>query len=366
MVAHRRKDTIYKHIATELSNGFPTWEIAGKSNTYESLAALTTGVNGAFSYGPHLGPQPKSARFAQLKWGSGATPVPPSFDSVMACAKDVNAFDRELRFFTPNPDLDGCYPVTMVVNSIFPHSYANLTVGSVSHVSRVAVTRLAELHLVMSQGVCWVDEEIGKQGSGVPAVKFWDWIYSADGELNAEQAIVSLNGVPLTLEVNNSDQVAAVGHIVDTIQCDHPPNEAVFDATLIIIIASCVGGTLLIVGGFASHVIHTRNQMLANPLKGFNVQKHINEVLQDVEAITDGTVATYIPELGKVPPHLFAIAVVTCDGKVYKVRGKLNRSKLLRTTPTCGRETPLPDNYAVWCREAIGNTNTPFNQCPSP
>ena len=49
---------------------------------------------------------------------------------------------------------------------------------------------------------------------------------------------------------------------------------------------------------------------------------HYIQVIKDVHReclpITDGKVATYIPELGKVDPELFAIAICTVDGKMYK------------------------------------------------
>ena len=44
----------------------------------------------------------------------------------------------------------------------------------------------------------------------------------------------------------------------------------------------------------------------------------IKEVHRDCMGFTDGKVATYIPELGKVDPNLFAIVICTVDGKVYK------------------------------------------------
>ncbi len=49
---------------------------------------------------------------------------------------------------------------------------------------------------------------------------------------------------------------------------------------------------------------------------------HYIQVIKDVHReclpITDGKVATYIPELGKVDPELFGIAICTVDGQMYK------------------------------------------------
>jgi hypothetical protein len=166
--------------------------------------------------------------------------------------------------------------------------------------------------------MCWEDKELNTKGEGVPAVKYWKWIFNSDPRVNVEKAIQSLNAVPLTNTVNNTRHIAAVKHVIDTIQCAHPPDVVAFDATMIIIVASSVGSAVLIIGYLVGHVMAVRNAMLANPLKGVDVQRHLNEVLEDIRDMTDGKVATYIPELGKVSPDLFAIAVVTLDGKIFK------------------------------------------------
>lgn len=49
------------------------------------------------------------------------------------------------------------------------------------------------------------------------------------------------------------------------------------------------------------------------------IQSAIQEAYQKFRQDEGGHVATYIPELGKVNPALFGIAVVTADGKIYQV-----------------------------------------------
>lgn len=49
------------------------------------------------------------------------------------------------------------------------------------------------------------------------------------------------------------------------------------------------------------------------------IQAAIQDAYQKFRSENGGHVATYIPELGKVNPGLFGIAVVTADGKIYEV-----------------------------------------------
>jgi glutaminase len=58
--------------------------------------------------------------------------------------------------------------------------------------------------------------------------------------------------------------------------------------------------------------------MEKNPLKGVDVQKIVQEVHAHVLPLTGGKVATYIPELGRVSPELFGIAICTVEGKIFK------------------------------------------------
>jgi glutaminase len=54
------------------------------------------------------------------------------------------------------------------------------------------------------------------------------------------------------------------------------------------------------------------------PLKQTPCHDHIEELYQEFRALKEGAVADYIPELAKVDPDQFGIAIVTVDGHVYQ------------------------------------------------
>ena len=49
------------------------------------------------------------------------------------------------------------------------------------------------------------------------------------------------------------------------------------------------------------------------------IQDYLDRLHRELAAVHDGQVATYIPELAKVDPRLFGIAIATVDGRVYEV-----------------------------------------------
>ena len=49
-----------------------------------------------------------------------------------------------------------------------------------------------------------------------------------------------------------------------------------------------------------------------------NLSNYLEELIKKYSALHDGHLADYIPELAKVNPNLFALAVVTTEGKIYK------------------------------------------------
>ena len=57
--------------------------------------------------------------------------------------------------------------------------------------------------------------------------------------------------------------------------------------------------------------------MQSNPLKGVGIDKVLAAVHDEIKGNRDGHVASYIPELAKVPPDLFAMCICTVDGRVY-------------------------------------------------
>ena len=78
------------------------------------------------------------------------------------------------------------------------------------------------------------------------------------------------------------------------------------------------GSAALLLFCFVGNLIATKHAMERNALKGVDVQKIVQEVHAQILPLTAGKVATYIPELGKVSPELFGIAICTVEGKIFK------------------------------------------------
>jgi glutaminase len=49
------------------------------------------------------------------------------------------------------------------------------------------------------------------------------------------------------------------------------------------------------------------------------IDQHLSRLFQECSQLTDGAVATYIPELAKANPDWFGICLVTCTGSVYEI-----------------------------------------------
>ena len=58
----------------------------------------------------------------------------------------------------------------------------------------------------------------------------------------------------------------------------------------------------------------TRNSLGSSP-----ILQHLQDLHDELSTMTEGEVATYIPELAKANPNLFGICVVTVNGAVYEV-----------------------------------------------
>ena len=167
-----------------------------------------------------------------------------------------------------------------------------------------------------TQEFCFINDEKKTKGVGVPAVQFWKFLLERGPD--AEKAIVTSRAVPLVHTANNTEQIRAAVWMSSSIQCGHPPDEIIKDWTQVIVIASVAGGLALLLFCFGGNLIATKHSMERNVLKGVDVQKIVQEVHAQILPLTSGKVATYIPELGKVPPELFGIAICTVDGKVFK------------------------------------------------
>ena len=53
------------------------------------------------------------------------------------------------------------------------------------------------------------------------------------------------------------------------------------------------------------------------PFLETQIQKVIDEIYHKYKGVDDGTVATYIPELGKANPKHFGICLATVEGQVF-------------------------------------------------
>ena len=58
--------------------------------------------------------------------------------------------------------------------------------------------------------------------------------------------------------------------------------------------------------------------MTETPVEKHRLQELIEELHERYATLNDGTVATYIPELGKANPNDFGISIVTVDGRIFE------------------------------------------------
>lgn len=62
-----------------------------------------------------------------------------------------------------------------------------------------------------------------------------------------------------------------------------------------------------------------------------NLNNFLEDLIKKYSSLSSGSPAAYIPELAKADPSDFAIAVVTCDGQVFKA-GKFDKTFTLQST----------------------------------
>lgn len=93
------------------------------------------------------------------------------------------------------------------------------------------------------------------------------------------------------------------------------------------------------------------------------IQSAIQEAYQKFRNENGGHVATYIPELGKVNPALFGIAVVTADGKVYQVGDTNHPFAIESISKLFAYALALKDQGDAFMVNNIGTyaTGLPFN-----
>jgi hypothetical protein len=92
--------------------------------------------------------------------------------------------------------------------------------------------------------------------------------------------------------------------------------------------------------------ITNENGFLAKVLRGETVVPDFKSFCQEIEEaykavrhIHDGNVASYIPQLARVQPDLFSVAICTVDGQIFQLGDT--------GAPFCLQSTSKPVNYAI-------------------
>jgi len=94
-----------------------------------------------------------------------------------------------------------------------------------------------------------------------------------------------------------------------------------------------------------------------------DIQNLINKVFKKVKSNNSGHVATYIPQLAKADPKLFAISFVTCDGTVYNA-GQSSKTIPIESISKVFSAAMAADELGIdVINQKIGNmgSSLPFN-----
>lgn len=84
------------------------------------------------------------------------------------------------------------------------------------------------------------------------------------------------------------------------------------------------------------------------------IQDYLDRLHHELAAIHDGRVATYIPELAKVDPGLFGIAIATVDGSVYEVGATRERFTIQSISKPLVYGMALEDRGMEQVRRTVG------------
>lgn len=84
------------------------------------------------------------------------------------------------------------------------------------------------------------------------------------------------------------------------------------------------------------------------------IQDYLDRLHRDLAAARDGRVATYIPELAKVDPGLFGIAIATVDGRVYEVGDTRERFTIQSISKPLVYGMALEDRGVEQVRRTVG------------
>jgi glutaminase len=84
------------------------------------------------------------------------------------------------------------------------------------------------------------------------------------------------------------------------------------------------------------------------------IQDYLERLHRELASIDDGQVATYIPELAKVDPRRFGIAVATVDGRVYEVGDTRERFTIQSISKPLVYGVALEDRGVEQVRRTVG------------
>lgn len=93
------------------------------------------------------------------------------------------------------------------------------------------------------------------------------------------------------------------------------------------------------------------------------IERHLRELHERYLHVLDGEVATYIPELARVDPDLFGIAIAVVDGHVYQVGDSRHRFTIQSVSKAFVYGLALQDHGQDTLLERVGvePTGDPFN-----
>jgi glutaminase len=84
------------------------------------------------------------------------------------------------------------------------------------------------------------------------------------------------------------------------------------------------------------------------------IQDYLEQLHRTLAAVHDGRVATYIPELARVDPGLFGIAIATVDGRVYEVGDTRERLTIQSISKPLVYGMALEDRGVEQVRRTVG------------
>jgi len=135
-----------------------------------------------------------------------------------------------------------------------------------------------------------------------------------------EKSILREQAFPLTHTAGNEAHVQRLLEVMEYIPCGFPrPPPTSVDSTLLfyVILGAAALSMLVCCCLGVNHHYHRMKRLKLNPLYGINIQKVLENLLEEFKDEKSGAVATYIPQLAVVDPDLFGIAIMTCEGKLY-------------------------------------------------